>query len=92
MITRVVITKVALKQLDKVPTHIEQKLYGWAEAVSRDGLDEVRKVHGYHDEALRGERSGQRSIRLSLAYRAIYVIEHDAVEFVSVEEVHKHKY
>jgi proteic killer suppression protein len=92
MINRVVIAKCARKQLDKVPTHIEQKLYGWAEAVNRDGLDQVRKVPGYHDEVLRGERSGQRSIRLSLAHRAIYVIKRDAVEFVSVEEVHKHKH
>ena len=44
-------------------------------------------------EALKGERFGQRSIRLSIAYRAIYEIKRDGrVEFVSIEEVSKHEY
>ncbi len=41
------------------------------------GLSEVRKVPGYHDEPLKGQRKGQRSIRLSRSYRAIYVIEEE---------------
>ena len=61
-------------------------------AVEHDGLDEVRKVPGYHDEPLKGDRAGQRSIRLSRSYRAIYEVKNDAVEFVSVEEVSKHEY
>ena len=53
----------------------------------------MRKTPGYHDEPLRGERQGQRSIRLSRAYRAIYIIKNDReIEFVSVEEVSKHEY
>lgn len=64
----------------------------WAFAVETYGLEEIRKVPGYHDEPLKGKRAGQRSIRLSRAYRAIYVIVRDAIEFVSVEEVHKHDY
>ena len=32
---------------------------------------------GFHDEPLRGQRHGQRSIRLNRAYRAIYVISSD---------------
>jgi len=35
---------------------------------------------------------GQRSIRLSRAYRAIYEIQGDTAAFVSVEEVSKHRY
>jgi proteic killer suppression protein len=49
-------------------------------------------VPGYHDEPLKGDRAGQRSIRLSRAYRAIYEIKEDTVKFLSVEEVNKHKY
>ncbi len=64
----------------------------WVAAVEHDGLEEVRKVPGYHDEPLRGDRSGQRSIRLSRAYRAIYEIKQDTAHFVSVEEVSKHEY
>lgn len=52
----------------------------------------IRKIPGYHDEPLKGDRSGQRSIRLSRAYRAIYEIKADAAQFVSVEEVSKHEY
>ena len=47
---------------------------------------------GYHDEPLKGRRAGQRSIRLSRAYRAIYEIKEDTAKFVSVEEVSKHEY
>ena len=59
----------------------------------RDGLEEIRKIPGYHDEPLHGERRGQRSIRLSRGYRAIYIVKSDnSIEFVSVEEVNKHEY
>lgn len=57
------------------------------------GLEEVRKVPAYHDEALKGERKGQRSIRLNRSYRAIYaILQSGAIEFVSIEEVNKHEY
>jgi hypothetical protein len=36
--------------------------------------------------------AGQRSIRLSRSYRAIYEIKKNVVEFVSVEEISKHDY
>ena len=55
-------------------------------------LEEVRKVLGWHDEPLYGKRKGQRSIRLSKSYRAIYVIKKTHIKFVSIEEVHKHAY
>jgi len=63
------------------------------DAVERDGLHEVRKIPGYHDEPLKGKRQGQRSIRLSRAYRAIYAVRNEGpAEFVSIEEVSKHEY
>jgi toxin HigB-1 len=67
------------------------------ELVKTEGLEKVRKVPGYHDEPLRGQREGQRSIRLNIAYRALYTIEKDesgddVVKFVSVFEVTKHEY
>lgn len=64
----------------------------WVMAIELQGLEEVRKVPGYHDEPLKGERAGQRSIRLSRSYRAIYEIKEDQVTFVSVREVGKHEY
>ena len=92
MIRRVEITKQAEKQLRKVPDHIKVNLRIWVTAVELDGVEEVRKVPGYHDEALKGIRVGQRSIRLSRSYRAIYEMKKDVVEFVSVEEISKHDY
>jgi plasmid maintenance system killer protein len=57
-----------------------------------DGLEEVRRAPGYHDEPLKGDRAGQRSIRLSRSYRAIYEIKREIVTFASVEEVSTHDY
>jgi proteic killer suppression protein len=61
--------------------------------VTVEGLDEVRKSPGWHDEPLVGPRRGTRSIRLNKAHRAIYrVVRERAAELVSVEEVSKHDY
>jgi len=92
VITRVVLSTRARKQILSVPQHVALKLAAWVEAVETAGLETVRKVPGYHDEPLKGSRRGQRSIRLSLAYRAIYTIRNEQLEFVSVEEVSKHDY
>jgi proteic killer suppression protein len=52
-------------------------------------LLEVRKIKGFHDEPLKGNRKRQRSIRLSKAYRAIYVVgddhQMDIVEVIEAE-------
>lgn len=93
MIHLVHISKKAEKQLERMPVHIIDKLETWVDAVERDGLEIVKRIPGYHDEPLKGNRLGQRSIRLSRGYRAIYEIRFDGtVEFVSVEEVSKHDY
>ena len=83
----------AKKDLRTVPDHIVTKLMGWVRQVEKEGLEKTRRTPGYHDEPLRGNRSGQRSIRLNRAYRAIYEIQSDqTIEFVSIEEVNKHDY
>lgn len=81
------------KQLDKVPDYIASKFRDWAVAVEAEGLPEVRKLPGFHDEPLKGERRGQRSVRLSRAYRAIYLEGREGqVRIVEVIEVNKHEY
>jgi len=92
VIFEVRISKQAEKQLRKIPKGIVQLLIIWVRAVKDEGLEKVQKSPGYHDELLKGQRLGQRSIRLSRAYRAIYVVHQEEVEFVSVEEVSKHDY
>ena len=93
MIKVVRISACAKKDIGSIPYFIVDKLLAWVKRIEQVGIEEVRKVKGYHDEPLHGKRQGQRSIRLSRAYRAIYLIKRDgSVEFVNVEEVNKHDY
>lgn len=94
MIFTVALSDRAVKHLRKCPKHILRNLMAWVGAVQLDGLEEVRRLPGYHDEPLRGEWEGYRSIRLSRAYRAIYAIREDdeGTELVQVETVNKHRY
>lgn len=92
-IRTVILSQRAKLDLKRVPIYIAKKLASWVDAVSHDGLFEVRKIKGYHDEPLKGKRAGQRSIRLNKAYRAIYSIKKDGVtELVCIEEVNHHDY
>jgi len=90
-VTRIEFTRRAYKELATLPAHIVGKLKAWVAAVELVGLAEVRKRPGLHDEPLKGDRQGQRSVRLSLAYRAIYV-ESDGQVVITVIEVSKHDY
>lgn len=92
VINAVRISKRAQKQVDKAPRHIADKLFVWVRSVKLLGLDETRKVPGWHDEPLKGERQGQRSIRLSRKWRAIYEIIDGDARFVCIEEVMLHDY
>ena len=90
---RVILSKKAKKALKHIPLHIVLKLNSWMSAVATYGLLEVRKIAGYHDEPLKGQRQGQRSIRLNRSYRAIYVIDDaKSLSFVEIIEVNKHEY
>ena len=81
------------KQLATIPSYLRDKFLAWALVVERVGMMEARRLPGYHDEPLKGERKGQRSIRLNRAYRAIYVeLGGGEVQVVKVIEVNKHGY
>jgi len=93
MIKRVVLSRLAQKQIARLPRHIVENLAAWVDDVETRTLEQARNVPGYHDEPLGGERQGQRSIRLSRSYRAIYVVRREGeVRWVSVEEITKHAY
>ncbi len=86
-------TKFAAKQIQRVPKPIQEAVFLWKEAVEKLGLPEVMKAKGYHDEPLKGQRKGQRSIRLNRAYRLIYTRDDQKeVTVVGVQEVNKHEY
>ena len=79
------------KQLEKVPAFIKKKALFWIFLVETSGISEVMKSSGFHDEGLKGERKGQRSVRLNRAYRLIYYVVQDRVH-IELLEVHKHDY
>jgi toxin HigB-1 len=90
---KVELSKTARKQLAKVPSHIIRKFAIWVDLVRFEGLEAARAIPGFRDHALKGQWQGYRAVRLSDAYRAIYIIHSDAsVETVHVEEVNKHDY
>lgn len=84
----IVVFENVIKQLRKMPVFIVRKLNKWARDVEKLGVEAVRKIPGYHDEPLHGKRQGQRSIRLSKSYRAIYEqSEQDGIKIISIEEI-----
>jgi proteic killer suppression protein len=93
MIRQVQLTRDAQKDLHKAPAPIVAKFRIWVDDVEHNGLEQTRKRPGYHDEPLRGNRSGQRSIRLNRSWRAIYEVRGNGeLAIVQVQEVNKHDY
>lgn len=92
-ISRVVLGKQVVNELDLIPIYIVKKFRGWVLHVELFGIRETRLIKSFHDEPLKGKRSGQRSIRLSQSYRAIYIeLLNNEIEIIKVIEVHKHDY
>ncbi len=75
----------------KLPETVTKKYELWKDIIYRHGPDKLKEFPGFHDEKLKGERSGQRSSRLSLQYRVIYTVERDIVT-VFVLEITPHDY
>jgi proteic killer suppression protein len=87
---KIKISRKALKDLKTIPDYVKDKLQDWVESVETQGMAKTRKISGWHDELLKGQRRGQRSIRLSKSYRAIY--EEESCELIEIVEVNKHDY
>jgi proteic killer suppression protein len=89
----VYLSRIAEKQLKRFPLHIQKLVYIWVQSVEEDGIRRTRTRPGYHDEPLSGGRKGQRSIRLSRAYRLIYEESENGHQItIMVLEVNKHEY
>lgn len=78
--------------MKRAPSYITDKLLNWANEVEVFGMAVVRKQKGCHDEPLKGKREGERSIRLSRQWRAIYSEKENGSIFVYVLEVTPHDY
>ena len=89
--TKVSKSKTFEKQLAKVPDFIQKKVIFWVFLVETSGIAQAMKSPGFHDEPLKGERKGQRSVRMNKAYRLIYQVIQDRVH-IELLEVHKHDY
>lgn len=89
IIRSVTLSSNAQKELRRIPRYLIDRLMSWIESIEKYGIMETRKVRGFHDEALKGNRQGQRSIRLNRAYRVIYTIKEN---LIFIEEINKHDY
>ncbi|MGE3609980.1 MAG: type II toxin-antitoxin system RelE/ParE family toxin [Bacteriovoracaceae bacterium] len=89
--TKVVTSRFAEKQIRKLPKAIREALNYWVEAVEFQGILQIRKYKGYHDEPLKGKRINQRSVRLNKSYRVIYSEHNDHLEILIIE-VNNHEY
>lgn len=92
MKTEVNISKSAEKDLRKLNKDIVTSLQEWISLVEAKGLAEASMVRGYNTEHLKGDRKGERSVRLNKAYRAIFTVENGVVQIVTITEINKHKY
>lgn len=75
----------------RIPQEIVKKYELWKDIVFRHGPEKLKEFPGFHDEKLKGNREGQRSSRLSLQYRVIYIVQRNIVT-VYVLEITPHKY
>lgn len=89
--TRVLVTRGVEKQLRKLPKNIRNAFAYWVESLEMFGTSVIRRIPGYHDEPLKGDRRGQRSVRLNKSYRVIYIEVKEGIE-ITVIEVNKHEY
>jgi proteic killer suppression protein len=93
MIHTVHISRGALKEIKKIPRHILIKFDLWVEIIETDGYEAMKKVKGFNDHALVGDRKGQRSSYLSRSWRVIYRIDNMTnLIHIEVLEVHNHDY
>lgn len=79
------------KNLSKAPKDVIKKYEAWKRVVELSGLQGLRQIRGFNDEALQGKWKGFRSSRLGIQWRVIYKIEKDNFE-VYVFEINPHKY
>jgi len=78
------------KACKKAPQAVVKKYELWKDLVFRHGPEKLKEFPGFHDESLKGRRSGQRSSRLSAQYRVIYKVSRQSVT-VYVLEITLHK-
>ena len=79
------------RRLRNLPTEILKRYEKWKDIVSISGPQGLRRIRGFHDEALQSRWKGYRSSRLGLQYRVIYEVSGTEVR-VNVIDVTPHDY
>jgi len=79
------------RRLDRLPLEILKRYEKWKEIVALSGPPGLRRIKGFHDEALAGEWAGHRSSRLGRQVRLVYRVVADQV-FVVVIRISAHDY
>lgn len=79
------------RQLKGAPHEVLKRYEKWKDIVKLSGPAGLRRIKGFHDEALRGEWIGHRSSRLGLQYRVIYKSLKDRV-LIQVVNLSPHDY
>lgn len=83
--------KPVVKVLGRLSSDVVLKYEAWKRIVELEGPEGLRRIKGFHDEALKGEWKGFRSSRLGKKWRVIYLIAKQELE-VFVVEVMPHTY
>jgi addiction module RelE/StbE family toxin len=79
------------KQIASTPIEVLKRYEKWKDIALISGPPGLRKVKGFHDEALSGKWNGYRSSRLGLQWRVIYRVILDGLLF-QVASITAHKY
>ena len=79
------------RKFQKIPVEVLKRYEKWKDIVYLSGPVGLREIKGFHDEALSGERRGQRSSRLGQQYRVIYRVKGQEI-IVEVIDITAHDY
>ncbi|EKD73114.1 MAG: hypothetical protein ACD_45C00458G0001 [uncultured bacterium] len=77
--------KSLLKSIKSIPLRIRKEYEVWKRIVELQGIQGLRMIKGYYDEALLGEWKGFRSSRLSLQWRVIYKVQKEQLDVYVID-------
>jgi addiction module RelE/StbE family toxin len=83
--------KSLLRKIRRIPKVVLEHYEIWKRIVEHESPAGLKKVKGFHDEALRGEWRGFRSSRLNKQWRVIYTTQKQVCE-VYVIDINPHQY
>ena len=80
-----------VRRIARTPVNILKRYEKWKDIVAISGTQGLRRIKGFHDEALYGQWKVCRSSRLGLKYRVIYRVRKQQL-MVQVIELTAHDY